>query len=111
MDIGTPERYLQASWDILEGRVVTRVEPTAPGLLVAADAVVPTTASVGPRAVLGSGTQVGERAEIRESILLAGCMVGEGARLAGSILAPGVVVESGAVLDGAVVGRNERVAA
>ena len=21
MDIGTPERYLQASWDILEGRV------------------------------------------------------------------------------------------
>ena len=24
MDIGTPERYLQASWDILEGRVRTR---------------------------------------------------------------------------------------
>ena len=23
MDIGTPERYLQASWDILEGRVRT----------------------------------------------------------------------------------------
>ena len=34
MDIGTPERYLQASWDILEGRVATRVRPTAPGLLV-----------------------------------------------------------------------------
>ncbi len=36
LDIGTPERYLQASWDILEGRVETRVEPTAPGLLAAA---------------------------------------------------------------------------
>ncbi len=34
MDIGTPERYLQASWDILEGRVQTRVRATAPGLLV-----------------------------------------------------------------------------
>ena len=34
MDIGTPERYLQASWDILEGRVATRVEPTAPGVLI-----------------------------------------------------------------------------
>ncbi len=34
VDIGTPERYLQASWDILEGRVETRVEPTAPGVLV-----------------------------------------------------------------------------
>ena len=28
VDIGTPERYRQASWDILEGRVETRVEPT-----------------------------------------------------------------------------------
>ena len=26
MDIGTPERYLQASWDILTGRVETEVE-------------------------------------------------------------------------------------
>ena len=34
MDIGTPERYLQASWDILEGRVETRVEPTSPGVLI-----------------------------------------------------------------------------
>ncbi|MDX6603703.1 MAG: mannose-phosphate guanylyltransferase, partial [Solirubrobacterales bacterium] len=34
MDIGTPRRYLQASWDILEGRVETEVRPTAPGLLV-----------------------------------------------------------------------------
>ena len=25
MDIGTPERYLQASWDILEGRVETEL--------------------------------------------------------------------------------------
>ena len=31
VDIGTPERYLQASWDILEGRVETRVEPTRRG--------------------------------------------------------------------------------
>ena len=38
MDIGTPERYLQASWDILEGRVETQVRPTAPGLLVGAGA-------------------------------------------------------------------------
>ena len=34
MDIGTPERYLQASWDILEGRVATRVEPSGPEVLV-----------------------------------------------------------------------------
>ena len=32
MDIGTPDRYLQASWDILDGRVETQVEPTSPGI-------------------------------------------------------------------------------
>ena len=30
MDIGTPERYLQASWDILEGRGRDRGRPRAP---------------------------------------------------------------------------------
>ncbi len=52
MDIGTPERYLQASWDILEGAVETRVKPTAPGLLVGAGAEIDAGAEVGPRAVV-----------------------------------------------------------
>ena len=63
MDIGTPERYLQASWDILEGRVETRVEPTAPGMLVGAGAEVAAGASVGPRVVSGPGCRVESGAE------------------------------------------------
>ena len=47
MDIGTPERYLQANWDILERRVETRVEPTAPGCCVGAGAEVATGARSG----------------------------------------------------------------
>jgi mannose-1-phosphate guanylyltransferase len=109
MDIGTPDRYLQASWDILEGRVATRVKPTAPGLLVGPGTVVATSATVGPRAVLGAGCQIKDGAEVRGSVLLDGCAVGEGARVVGSILAPGVEVGPGAELDGVVVGRNERV--
>jgi mannose-1-phosphate guanylyltransferase len=111
MDIGTPERYLQASWDILEGRVETRVEPTAPGLLVAPDAVAAGDATVGPRAVLGPGCRIGAGAEVRDSVLLDGCAIGAGARVAGSILAPGVDVAPGAVLESTVVGRDERVPA
>ena len=111
MDIGTPERYLQASWDILEGRVRTQVEPTAPGLFVAPDVAAATDAAVGPRAVLGSGCRIGAGAEVRDSVLLDGCVIGEGARVAGSILAPGVEVAPGAILDGTVVGRDERVPA
>jgi len=109
MDIGTPERYLQASWDILEGRVKTRVEPTGSGLFVAADAEVAADASIGPRAVLGPGCRVGAGAEIRESVLLDRCAVGEEAHVVGSILAPGVEVAAGADLAGTVAAADERV--
>ncbi len=111
MDIGTPERYLQASWDILEGRVETLVRPTAPGLLVASGVQVADGATVGPRAVIGPGCRVAAGAEVRDSVLLDGCAVGEGARISGSILSEGVEVPAGASLDGAVIGRNERVSA
>jgi mannose-1-phosphate guanylyltransferase len=111
MDIGTPERYLQASWDILEGRVATQVHPAAPGLSIGAGAEIAAGATVGPRAVLSPGCRVAGGAEVRESVLLDGCSVGAGARVAGSVLAPGVTVEAGAELADAVIGRGERVPA
>jgi len=111
MDIGTPERYLQASWDILERAVHTRVEPTAPGLLVAADAAIDEEAQVGPRAVVSTGCRVERGAEVGDSVLLEGCTVARDALVQGSILAPGAEVEPGAVLRNAVVGRDERVPA
>jgi mannose-1-phosphate guanylyltransferase len=111
MDIGTPERYLQASWDILEGRVATRVRPTAPGLLIGAGAEIAAGAAVGPRAVVSPGCRVAAGAEVRESVLLEGCTIGAGAKVLGSVLAAGVTVDAGTELDGAIVGRNERVPA
>jgi mannose-1-phosphate guanylyltransferase len=111
MDIGTPERYLQASWDILERRVQTRVRPTAPGLLVGAGAEIDPGATVGPRAIVSPGCRVAAGAEIRGSVLLEGCTVAAGARVLDSILGPGATVEPGASLAGAVVGRDEIVPA
>jgi mannose-1-phosphate guanylyltransferase len=111
VDIGTPERYLQASWDILEGRVESRVEPTAPGVLVAADAEVAEEATIGPRAVLSPGSRVGRGAEVRESVLLDGCEVGEDARVSGSVLSPGARVPAGAEVDGAVAAADEMLTA
>ncbi len=111
MDIGTPERYLQASWDILEGRVETRVEPTAPGLLVDGRAEIDATAAAGPRAVVGPGARIGAGAQVANSVLLAGCRVGEGATVRGSILSAGAEVPAGATVEGAVAGADERVPA
>jgi mannose-1-phosphate guanylyltransferase len=109
VDIGTPERYLQASWDILERRVKTRVEPTGAGMLISPDVQAAAEASLGPRLVLGPGCRIGEGAEVRDSVLLEGCVVGDGARVSGSILSAGVEIEAGASVDGLVAGANERV--
>jgi mannose-1-phosphate guanylyltransferase len=111
MDIGTPERYLQASWDILEGRVATRVRPTAPGLLIGAGVEIDAGATVGPRAVVSPGCRVAAGAQVRDSVLLDACVVGEGARVTGSVLAAGVTIDAGAELDSVIVGSNERVPA
>jgi mannose-1-phosphate guanylyltransferase len=109
MDIGTRERYLQASWDILERRVETAVRPTAPGLLVAPGAEVESGAKIGPRAVLGPGCRVGAGAEVRDSVLLGACEVGAGARVRGSVMAPGASLAAGAELVDTLLGRDERV--
>jgi mannose-1-phosphate guanylyltransferase len=111
MDIGTPERYLQANWDILEGRVETRVAPTAPGLWVGAGALVAEGAAIGPRVVVGPGCQVATGARVSESVMLERCTVGGGAQVRGSILSAGVEIAAGAEVDGAVIGRDERVPA
>ena len=109
MDIGTPDRYLQATWDILEGRVETLVEPTGPGIYVDPSAEVDESATLGPHAVVGPRCRLEPAVEVRESLQLEGCPVEAGARIAGSIRAAGARVAAGATLDGAVVGRDERV--
>jgi mannose-1-phosphate guanylyltransferase len=110
MDIGIPERYLQAGWDILEGRVRTEVRATAPGLFFGPGCEVAESARVGPRAVVSAGSVVGPGATVEGSVLLDGCTVGEGARVRDSILGAGATVDPGAEVLDAIVAENERVA-
>jgi mannose-1-phosphate guanylyltransferase len=127
MDIGTPERYLQASWDILERRVETEVgervddegllvDPAArlddgaqvaPPAFVEPRATIAAGAGIGPRAVIGPGCEVADGAAVEGSVIHRGCRLGNGARLSGAILAAGVQVGAGATIaDGAVVGEG-----
>ena len=127
MDIGTPERYLQASWDILTRRVETevagKVGPDGVAIdehadvdgsahvegpvLVDSGAQVSGSAHVGPRAVIGRDSHVGEGAVVVGSVLHPACEVAAGARVEGSILGAGVKVGENAVVeDGAIVGER-----
>jgi mannose-1-phosphate guanylyltransferase len=129
MDVGTPERYLEASWDVLEGRVWTElggrieggvfaaddagVEPAAsvrPPALLDGGASVARSAVVGPRAVIGPGSAVGEGASVVGSVVLGDCRVGANAEVERSILAPAVVVGDGARIGaGSVIGEGARI--
>jgi mannose-1-phosphate guanylyltransferase len=86
LDIGTPQRYLEASFDILEGTVGTPVAERSP------------TGSCASRTAWRTRAHrpVGARRD--------GCVIGEGARVGGRVvLERGVVVGENSVVERAVV--------
>jgi mannose-1-phosphate guanylyltransferase len=100
IDLGTPEKYLQATFDVLEGRL--------DGLRYAAPYVDPTAevsllAKLGRWVVLGPGVKVDEEAEIEDAVVLAGASVGRAARIRDSIIGPKVRVAPDALIEGSVL--------
>ena len=81
MDIGTPERYLEATWDILEGRVRTDVETDGSGVFVSPAASVDDGAQWGRGALVGPGSSIAAGAKVSGSALIAGTRVGAGAEI------------------------------
>jgi mannose-1-phosphate guanylyltransferase len=103
MDLGTPEKYLRATFDALAGRV-KGLSYASPYL--AGDAGIDRGARLGQWVVAGPNTVVGDDAEVQDSVLLAGAVVGQGASVRGSILGPHSIVGRGAVVDGAVLAEG-----
>jgi mannose-1-phosphate guanylyltransferase len=130
LDIGTPERYLQGTFDILEGNVVTAVaERLGDGYLAVAERVeaegriippalvdrgctIAAGAHVGSLVVLGEGVSVGEGASIERSVVLNGAEVGRDCVLRDCIVAAGVRIGEGSTVSGgAVLGEGVTVGA
>jgi mannose-1-phosphate guanylyltransferase len=121
LDIGTPERYLQATFDILEGIVRTEtgraladaemaltdgaqvegrvVAPAlvGPGCRIAAGAV------VGGRTVLGADVEIGEGARIESSVVLSGARIGAGTTISASIVGTRVKIGEHCSIEGGVM--------
>jgi len=110
MDIGTPERYRQAHWDMLDGAFRIPEFPAemqsgiyvgrrvhigknvrlVPPLLLSNDVVVEEDAVVGPYVILGEGARVGRGATITRSILWRRARIGELSHLSETIGCDGV---------------------
>jgi mannose-1-phosphate guanylyltransferase len=130
LDIGTPSRYLQATFDILEGNVETGIgerlsdsgmrlldDVKAAGRLVGpvvlgTDCVVGAGAIVGGRVVLGNDVRIDDGARVESSVLLDNVSVGPGCTISHAIVGPEVTIGPRCrVGDGAVLGRGVRVGA
>jgi mannose-1-phosphate guanylyltransferase len=116
MDIGTPQRYLQATRDILRGTVVTQVSPSSavdgatPPVLVGAGCQIAPDAQVGPDVTLGEEVRVEGGASVAASSLHDGVVVGEGAVVEDSIVGPNARIAAGARLeDETVIGEGTAV--
>lgn len=104
LDTGTPEQYLQAQLDLLDGvRGDARF-----GL--AEDAMIDEAATV-ERSVVGAGASVAAGAVLIDALVLPGASIDADAQVCRSIVGPGAVVGTGAVLDGhTVLGAGVQVA-
>ena len=120
LDLGTPEQYLRAHVDLLEGRVGGSSYP-APW--IGSGASLDPTARIERSVAIGDGAQVGPEAHLVEAVLMAKAsveanalvertivgargVVGEGAMLVDSVLGDGVRVPPGARLEGVRMGSG-----
>jgi mannose-1-phosphate guanylyltransferase len=106
MDLGTPEKYLRATFDVMEGKV-DGLSAEAP--FVHPSAEVSLRAQLGTWVVVQGGARIADGAEVEDSVLLAGAEVQERAAVRDSIVGPSAVVGSGAVLNRAVLAEGATV--
>jgi mannose-1-phosphate guanylyltransferase len=96
LDIGTPDRYLKGTFDVLDGRASARATAIraqhAPGavdpVLVEAGCKIAEGATIGPYVVLGPQVTVGEGARVERSVVLEGATVGADSTVCEAIVGP-----------------------
>jgi mannose-1-phosphate guanylyltransferase len=130
LDIGTPERYLQGTFDIVEGNVRTAVQErlgsdylaVAEGAEVLGRVIPPAVlergvrvgegAHVGSLVVLGQDVTIGAGSTVERAVVLNGAIVEEGCTLRDCIVAAGCHVGRGTqILGGAVLGEGVTIGA
>ena len=121
IDIGTPQRYLEGTWDLLAGRVDSTLPPRdETGSLIYEGCLV-AGAHVGPQSVLGRHCSVGSDSRVERSVLHDRVRVGADATVSESVLAervhvgerarvePGAMIGAGVVIgEGASIGEGAR---
>ena len=110
LDIGTPERYLQGSFDIIAGAVHSDGPARAGAPVIGEGCEIAADAHLGAQVVLGDRVTVGAGARIERSVVLSGAQLGPGCLLRDSIVGEHAKIGAYAELeDGVVVGEDAEI--
>ncbi|MDX6689606.1 MAG: mannose-phosphate guanylyltransferase [Solirubrobacteraceae bacterium] len=106
LDIGTPQRYLEATFDILGHKVQTG-RNGASDSHHGAGTQISASADVGSLVVLGEGVSVGDGTIVERCVVLEGTRIGAGCVLRDCIVGPGAHIgDRTQVIDGAMLGEG-----
>jgi mannose-1-phosphate guanylyltransferase len=112
IDIGTPERYLEATYDLLGGQLDSSLPARDETGSLIGEGCLTGGAHIGPQSVLGAHCSVGTDSTVERSVLHDRVLVGTDCLVRDSVLARGVRVGDGARIEpGAMVGSGARVEA
>ena len=112
IDIGTPDRYLESTYDLLAGTVENELPPRDVTGSLLYEGSLTSGAHIGPQTVLGRHCSVGVDSNVERSVLFDRVIVGADVNIRESVLAEEVRVADGAeVGPDAVIGRGARIAA
>lgn len=109
LDIGTPEKYLKAHHDILEGKISFEFsgKEIRPGLWVGADTYIDEKARVSGPTVIGAGCRIEAHAKVAGLNMIGdGCTVSPGAVVDGAVLLQGCKIDREAHISNSIIGIN-----
>ena len=110
IDIGTRDRYLEATYDLLAGRVESSLPPRDETGSLVGEGCITSGARIGPMSVLGRHCSIGDHSVIERSVLHDSVRVGADCTVEGAVLAEGVrLADSVNVEEKAVLGAGTRV--
>jgi mannose-1-phosphate guanylyltransferase len=112
LDIGTPERYLQGTFDIIEGNVKTAVQQRLGGDWLAIDEGAEVGGRVIPPAVIERGVRVAEGAHVGSLVVLGGDVsIGAGSTVERAVILNGTEIGEGCTLRNCIVAAGCRIGA
>jgi len=106
-DIGTPERYLEATFDILEGSVATEVSKRLGSAFTCVEDGVRNAGRIVPAALVEAGVTIGEDARIGgRAVLERDVTIGEGTTIEGAVVMQGATIGAHCVLRNCIVAAH-----